>query len=41
MSFVGPRPEVPKYVELFASDYRDILSGSTWDYRSGLGEISR
>ena len=26
MSLVGPRPEVPKYVELFASDYRDILS---------------
>jgi lipopolysaccharide/colanic/teichoic acid biosynthesis glycosyltransferase len=26
MSIVGPRPEVPKYVELFASDYRDILS---------------
>jgi lipopolysaccharide/colanic/teichoic acid biosynthesis glycosyltransferase len=26
MSLVGPRPEVPKYVELFANDYRDILS---------------
>jgi lipopolysaccharide/colanic/teichoic acid biosynthesis glycosyltransferase len=26
MSLVGPRPEVPKYVELFADDYRDILS---------------
>jgi lipopolysaccharide/colanic/teichoic acid biosynthesis glycosyltransferase len=26
MSLVGPRPEVPKYVELFAADYRDILS---------------
>ncbi len=26
MSLVGPRPEVPKYVELFAGDYREILS---------------
>jgi lipopolysaccharide/colanic/teichoic acid biosynthesis glycosyltransferase len=26
MSLVGPRPEVPKYVEIFADDYRDILS---------------
>ncbi len=26
MSLVGPRPEVPKYVELFRSDYRDVLS---------------
>ncbi len=26
MSLVGPRPEVPKYVEMFADDYRDILS---------------
>jgi len=26
MSFVGPRPEVPKYVELFQSDYSDLLS---------------
>jgi lipopolysaccharide/colanic/teichoic acid biosynthesis glycosyltransferase len=26
MSLVGPRPEVPKYVELFADEYRDILS---------------
>lgn len=25
MSFVGPRPEVPKYVELFESDYRRVL----------------
>ena len=25
MSLVGPRPEVPKYVEMFADDYRDIL----------------
>jgi lipopolysaccharide/colanic/teichoic acid biosynthesis glycosyltransferase len=26
MSLVGPRPEVPKYVEMFRDDYRDILS---------------
>jgi lipopolysaccharide/colanic/teichoic acid biosynthesis glycosyltransferase len=26
MSLVGPRPEVPRYVELFRDDYRDILS---------------
>ena len=26
MSLVGPRPEVPKYVELFADDFREILS---------------
>jgi len=25
MSLVGPRPEVARYVELFAEDYRDIL----------------
>ena len=25
MSFVGPRPEVPKYVELFRDDYAAIL----------------
>jgi lipopolysaccharide/colanic/teichoic acid biosynthesis glycosyltransferase len=25
MSFVGPRPEVPCYVELFRSDYQEIL----------------
>jgi lipopolysaccharide/colanic/teichoic acid biosynthesis glycosyltransferase len=25
MSLVGPRPEVPKYVEAFRNDYRDIL----------------
>jgi lipopolysaccharide/colanic/teichoic acid biosynthesis glycosyltransferase len=25
MSFVGPRPEVPCYVELFRKDYEDIL----------------
>lgn len=26
MSLVGPRPEVPKYVEMFKDDYRDVLS---------------
>jgi lipopolysaccharide/colanic/teichoic acid biosynthesis glycosyltransferase len=26
MSIVGPRPEVPKYVRLFADDYRKILT---------------
>jgi lipopolysaccharide/colanic/teichoic acid biosynthesis glycosyltransferase len=26
MSVVGPRPEVPKYVELFEQDYRVVLS---------------
>ena len=26
MSLVGPRPEVPKYVEMFRDDYRTILS---------------
>jgi lipopolysaccharide/colanic/teichoic acid biosynthesis glycosyltransferase len=25
MSFVGPRPEVPRYVELFRADYAEIL----------------
>lgn len=25
MSFVGPRPEVSKYVQLFKDDYQDIL----------------
>ena len=25
MTFVGPRPEVPRYVELFRDDYREIL----------------
>ena len=26
MSIIGPRPEVPKYVKVFKSDYRKILS---------------
>lgn len=25
MSFVGPRPEVPRYVEMFRDDYQEIL----------------
>lgn len=26
MSFVGPRPEVPRYVEMFRKDYEELLS---------------
>jgi lipopolysaccharide/colanic/teichoic acid biosynthesis glycosyltransferase len=26
MSFVGPRPEVPKYVDMFREDYRELLT---------------
>ncbi len=26
MSLVGPRPEVPTYVEIFADDYAEILT---------------
>lgn len=26
MSLVGPRPEVPKYVEMFREDFREVLS---------------
>ena len=26
MSFVGPRPEVPRYVEMFRNDYEQILA---------------
>lgn len=26
MSLVGPRPEVPRYVDIFADDYKEILS---------------
>ncbi len=26
MSFVGPRPEVPRYVEIFRDDYRELLT---------------
>ncbi len=26
MSLVGPRPEVPRYVEMFRDDYREVLS---------------
>src|SRR5690349_8036279 len=35
MSLVGPRPEVPRYVELFRSDYEDILS-----VRPGLTDLA-
>ncbi len=26
MSLVGPRPEVPRYVEMFRSDFAEVLS---------------
>ncbi|MEO2035160.1 MAG: sugar transferase [Planctomycetaceae bacterium] len=35
MSFVGPRPEVPKYVEQFHSDYAELLS-----VRPGITDIA-
>ena len=35
MSFVGPRPEVPKYVELFRSDYETLLQ-----VRPGITDIA-
>jgi lipopolysaccharide/colanic/teichoic acid biosynthesis glycosyltransferase len=35
MSLVGPRPEVPYYVELFRSDYEDILR-----VRPGLTDLA-
>jgi lipopolysaccharide/colanic/teichoic acid biosynthesis glycosyltransferase len=35
MSLVGPRPEVPYYVELFRSDYEDILK-----VRPGLTDLA-
>jgi lipopolysaccharide/colanic/teichoic acid biosynthesis glycosyltransferase len=35
MSFVGPRPEVPRYVELFRSDYEDVLK-----IRPGLTDLA-
>lgn len=35
MSFVGPRPEVPHYVEMFRDDYRDLLR-----FRPGITDIS-
>src|SRR5687768_18416225 len=35
MSLVGPRPEVPRYVELFRSDYQEILR-----VRPGLTDLA-
>lgn len=35
MSLVGPRPEVPRYVELFRSDYESILT-----VRPGLTDLA-
>lgn len=35
MSFVGPRPEVRRYVEMFADDYREILA-----VRPGITDIA-
>ena len=35
MSLVGPRPEVPRYVELFRRDYEDILQ-----VRPGLTDLA-
>ncbi len=35
MSFVGPRPEVPKYVAMFRKDYEEVLS-----VRPGITDIA-
>jgi lipopolysaccharide/colanic/teichoic acid biosynthesis glycosyltransferase len=35
MSLVGPRPEVPQYVDLFRSDYEEILT-----YRPGITDLA-
>lgn len=35
MSLVGPRPEVPRYVEMFRADYREILTA-----RPGITDLS-
>jgi lipopolysaccharide/colanic/teichoic acid biosynthesis glycosyltransferase len=35
MSFVGPRPEVPQYVELFRKDYEEIL-----EVRPGITDLA-
>lgn len=35
MSFVGPRPEVPKYVEMFREDYTELLK-----VRPGITDIA-
>lgn len=35
MSFVGPRPEVPRYVEMFRKDYEELLT-----IRPGITDIA-
>jgi len=35
MSFVGPRPEVPRYVDMFAEQYRELLA-----VRPGITDIA-
>jgi len=35
MSFVGPRPEVPKYVDLFRQEYEEIL-----EIRPGITDLA-
>ena len=35
MSFVGPRPEVPRYVNMFAEQYRELLA-----VRPGITDIA-
>ena len=41
MSFVGPRPEVPRYVERLRSEFSRGAFGSSRDYRLGLIEVHR
>ena len=41
MSIVGPRPEVPKYVEMFRAEYADILAARPGAYRSRFDAIHR
>ena len=35
MSIIGPRPEVPKYVEMYKADYKEVLS-----IRPGLSDFA-
>ena len=35
MSFVGPRPEVPKYVEMYSKEQREVLS-----HRPGITDVA-